>query len=280
MTARSGLSPALRSCTLLLLCVFGSVARADKLTITSTPAGATVEIDGVAVGVTPFEKDFPGGYFRKTHTALGARLEHAMVARISLDGYATKELPLSQGPMEWVGLNGRHHGEYWLLKTNAFHVDLEPISEVFTGSVTASGVSRVSTEPVDELPMEEVIARTKPAVVYLKGLEKAGTGFFVSDTGVIATKAHVARGEGSLLTLLAGGLQLEAKVVYIDADLDIALAKVERHGFPHLTLAEASTVQQGENVMAIGNPGEAMLFSVTKGIVSAVGRFPSAGPGT
>jgi S1-C subfamily serine protease len=32
--------------------------------------------------------------------------------------------------------------------------------------------------------------------------------------------------------------------------------------------------------LAIGNPGDAMLFSVTKGIVSAVGKFPEAGPGT
>jgi hypothetical protein len=39
-------------------------------------------------------------------------------------------------------------------------------------------------------------------------------------------------------------------------------------------------VRQGESVVAIGNPGDAMLFSVTKGIVSAVGKFPNAGPGT
>jgi hypothetical protein len=31
----------------------------------------------------------------------------------------------------------------------------------------------------------------------------------------------------------------------------------------------AATVRQGENVLTIGNPGDAMLFSVTKGIVSA-----------
>src|SRR5208282_6176452 len=36
----------------------------------------------------------------------------------------------------------------------------------------------------------------------------------------------------------------------------------------------------GESVLVIGNPGDAMLFSVTKGIVSAVGKFPAAGPGT
>jgi S1-C subfamily serine protease len=256
------------------------VARADKLEITSNPSGATVEIDGVAAGTTPFAKDFPGGYFHRTRTALGSRLEHPMVARISLAGYATRELQLSEGPMNWVGLNGRNHGEYWLLKSNHFHVDLDLLAAVFTGSVAARTPNGVSGETRVEPSLEELVARTKPAVVYLKGLEKAGSGFFVSDTGVIATNAHVARGEESLLTLLPDGQQLEAKVVYIDADLDIALTKVKGCGFPHLTLAEASTVRQGENVLAIGNPGDAMLFSVTKGIVSAVGKFPSAGPGT
>ena len=112
----------------------------------------------------------------------------------------------------------------------------------------------------------------------------SGSGFFATGTGVIVTNAHLARGEETLLTLLSNGQQLEARVVHIDPDLDIALAKVERpagkNDFPHLTLTDASRVRQGENVLAIGNPGDAMLFSVTKGIVSAVGTFPNAGPGT
>ncbi len=69
-------------------------------------------------------------------------------------------------------------------------------------------------------------------------------------------------------------------MVYIDPELDIALAKVEGSNFPHLVLAHSSTVRQGESVIAIGNPGGAMLFSVTKGIVSAVGKLDAEGPGT
>jgi S1-C subfamily serine protease len=42
-----------------------------------------------------------------------------------------------------------------------------------------------------------------------------------------------------------------------------------------MPLADATLVQQGESVFAIGNPGDAMLFSVTKGIVSAVGQRPA-----
>ena len=58
-------------------------AFADRLRITSNPSGATVEIDGVSTGTTPFEKEYPGGCFHKTRTSFGARLEHPMVASSS-----------------------------------------------------------------------------------------------------------------------------------------------------------------------------------------------------
>jgi S1-C subfamily serine protease len=265
--------------TTLLLSIYPAKGRAEKLQITSEPPGATVELNGVEEGTTPFEKDFPGGYFHKPKTSLGSRLEHPMVVRLSLPGYSTKEMTLTEGPMNWISLNGRNHGEYWLLKSNHFHISLQRIADTFTGGITAT-VSTGSAELAPELSLEELVRRAKPAVVYLKGLDKAGSGFFVTETGVIATNAHVARGEETLLTLLPGGQQLEAKVVYIDTDLDIALAKVGGQNFPHLTLVDAASVRQGEDVLAIGNPGDAMLFSATKGIVSAVGKFPNAGLGT
>ena len=268
----------LTATVLLLFCPFR--AAADTLKITSKPSGATVEIDGVLAGTTPFEKDYPGGYFHKTKTAMGSRLEHPMVARISLAGYVTREIRMTDGPMNWVSINGRNRGEYWLLKSDHFEVELRAAEQVFTGGVTANLASAGNVDLQPELSLEELVRRTKPAVVYLKGLDYSGTGFFVTDTGVIATNAHLARGEESLLAVLPEGKQLEAKVVYVDADLDIALVKVEGKNFPHLALADAATVKQGEEVLAIGNPGDAMLFSVTKGIVSAVGIFANAGPGT
>jgi len=116
----------------LLLCYVAS-SSADTLKITSTPPGATVELDGITLGATPFEKDFPGGYFHRTHTALGQRLEHPMFARLSLPGYATREIALTVGPMNWIDLHGHNHGEYWLIKSDHFHADLELISATFTG---------------------------------------------------------------------------------------------------------------------------------------------------
>src|SRR5207245_4864570 len=156
---------------LLLLCP--SRAAADKLQITSTPAGATVELDGVAAGVTPLEKDFPGGYFHKTRTSMGSRLEHPLVARISLAGYTSKEVKLTEGPMNWISLNGRNRGEYWLFKSDHFDVELKPISETFTGDVTVRGYdSSVALAP--QLSLEALVRQAKPAAVYPNAMDRAG----------------------------------------------------------------------------------------------------------
>jgi serine protease Do len=159
-----------RFTAVLFLLFCPAPAAAETLKITSSPSGATVEIDGVLAGTTPFKKDYPGGYFRKTLTSMGSRLEHPVVARISLTGYATKELQMTDGPMNWISVNGRNHGEYWLLKSDHFDVSLQPISQVFTGGVTAKlpGAGSVDLQP--ELSLEELVRMTKPAVVINRAL--------------------------------------------------------------------------------------------------------------
>jgi hypothetical protein len=47
--------------SLAALTIFAPRTQAGSLKITSTPSGATVEIDGVVVGTTPYEANFPGG---------------------------------------------------------------------------------------------------------------------------------------------------------------------------------------------------------------------------
>lgn len=65
-----------------LMCRFHVRHARRKLRITGTPPGAKVEINGVAVGATPFDKDYPGGYFHKTKTA----------ARLSFDAIRSRTL--------------------------------------------------------------------------------------------------------------------------------------------------------------------------------------------
>ncbi|HET6145105.1 MAG TPA: trypsin-like peptidase domain-containing protein [Candidatus Acidoferrales bacterium] len=269
----------LYSWTILLLPVRS--AHADTLKITSTPPEATVEIDGIEVGKTPYEVKFPGGYFHKS--LLGAHLEHAMSLRVRKEGFSSKEVEMTEGPLSYIAysmLGAAYHSERWLLKSNHFDFTLEPTAKSFTGTVLAKVAGNAKVEMRPELAVEDIVQQSKPAVVLLRGSDKQGSGFFITETGVIATNAHVARGEQSLIAELPTGQKLDAKVVYIDDDKDIAIAKVEGTGFQHLTLSEISTVRQGQTVVALGNPGHSLPFSATRGIVSAIGQADGYGKGT
>jgi hypothetical protein len=127
---------------LLALLLLAARTHAEKLTITSTPPGATLEIDGAIVGTTPYEIAYPGGYFHKTHTVFGTRLEHAMLLHIYKDGYAPQKVEMTSGPFEWVAVTGRHHGKYFLLKSKRFDITLEPAAnsaKVATGANARAG---------------------------------------------------------------------------------------------------------------------------------------------
>ena len=65
------MQPSRRHClyallALLAFCALAQRTFAETLTITSSPPGATVEIDGIVAGKTPYQMKAPGGYFHKT----------------------------------------------------------------------------------------------------------------------------------------------------------------------------------------------------------------------
>jgi hypothetical protein len=124
----------------LAIFVFAPLACAESLIVTSVPAGVSVEIDGAVVGTTPFHTDYPGGYFHKTHTVLGARLEHAMTSRVSKDGYASQQITITDGPFEWLTVNGKQRGNYFVLKSDHFDIQLAPRAEI--ASTTWAGDAR------------------------------------------------------------------------------------------------------------------------------------------
>jgi serine protease Do len=279
------MQPSRRHCIYASLVLLGLLlpaprAVAEKLTITSSPAGASVEINGVVVGKTPVDIKYPGGYFHKTHTVFGERLEHAMTARIYKEGYTVQEIALTEGPQEWVALNGRDHGRYWIFKSNHIEATLQPVSTVFTGSVKTPLAHGREVDLRRELPIEVIVDNASPAVVKLRDDGGWGTGFLITASGVIATNHHVTAGNISMDVVFSDGTKALGKIVYTDMRLDLALVKVEGTGFPHLSLSDVSSVHQGQTVIAIGNPGRGLPNTVTKGIVSAVGHDPESGPGT
>jgi S1-C subfamily serine protease len=252
---------------------------ADTLKITSTPPGATVEVDGAVIGTTPLEKKYPGGYFHKPHSVFSARLDHALVARISLEGYVTQQIDLTDGPERWISFTGKSYGDYWVFKSDHFSVDLLPISQPISGRVelTPGDVAPTSLDAAKSA--EDVVREASPAVVRIEGDKAIGSGFFITDTGVIATNRHVVEDQTGLSVKMSDGRVLAATVVFQDPSADLALLKVDGGNFPHLPLAGIEGVKRGESVIAIGNPGGGLPNTVTRGVVSAVGYESELGRG-
>jgi PEGA domain len=128
-------------CALVAAGALAPCSRAESFNITSAPSGANVEIDGALVGTTPFHTDYPGGYFHKAHTVFGTRLEHSMILRVSKDGYASQQIMITDGPFEWIAVSGKHHGNYFVLKSDHFELKLAPGVEA--SSATWPGDARV-----------------------------------------------------------------------------------------------------------------------------------------
>ncbi len=102
----------------------------------------------------------------------------------------------------------------------------------------------------------------------------AGTGFVVSADGVIVTNNHVVDGaKGQIQVNFSDGTKKKATVLGSDSSIDLAVIKVDAENLPTAKLGDSSSLQVGDQVIAIGN---ALALdggpSVTQGIVSAVNR--------
>lgn len=104
-----------------------------------------------------------------------------------------------------------------------------------------------------------------------------GTGFIVSEDGLIATNKHVVDDEQASYTVLTtDGKKYEAKVLSRDPVNDLALVKIEADNLPTLTLGDSTNIELGQRVVAIGNSLAQYQNTVTTGVVSGIGRTITA----
>ena len=98
-----------------------------------------------------------------------------------------------------------------------------------------------------------------------------GSGVIVSADGYILTNNHVVEGADEIEVILNDSRKARAKVIGTDPDSDLAVLKIDLDRLPVIVLGNASTLQVGDQVLAIGNPF-GVGQTVTSGIVSALGR--------
>jgi len=153
--------------------------------------------------------------------------------------------------------------------------------------------------------LEELAARVSPAVVQIQTTgygplhggdgdrgqtalivrqHAVGSGVIVDSNGYIMTNAHVVEGAQRIrvaLPMSSGASPantpagkravLDAKLLGIHKESDLALLKIDQSNLPTLSLEGAQNIRVGQMVLAVGSP-EGLQSSVTMGVISAVAR--------
>lgn len=105
-----------------------------------------------------------------------------------------------------------------------------------------------------------------------------GTGFIISSDGMILTNKHVVDDTEAEYTVLTNdGKKYDAKVLGRDPVLDVAVVKVEAKDLPVAELGDSDSLKIGQSVIAIGNALGEFRNTVTKGVISGIGRTITAG---
>jgi S1-C subfamily serine protease len=126
----------------------------------------------------------------------------------------------------------------------------------------------------------DAVAKVKNAVVKIDVYKKdkgklaragSGSGFIFSSDGLIFTNCHVVNKADKIMVSLLNENEIEATLIGQDPDTDLAVLKIFTDGYSVSKLGDASQLQIGQFVIAIGNP-LGYQHTVTTGVVSALGR--------
>lgn len=160
-------------------------------------------------------------------------------------------------------------------------------------NISISGMRQVSVGPDtvnaagddenDSDPMQQFLRRFQQQFgatgasmqVPVRGL---GSGFIISEDGLILTNAHVITNASDVFVKLTDRREFHARVIGSDKKTDIAVLKIDAHDLPTINVGNPADLQVGEWVLAIGAP-YGFENSVSAGVVSAKGRSLPDGSG-
>lgn len=145
----------------------------------------------------------------------------------------------------------------------------------------------INTQDNPPTTVEAVAELVTPAVVGITTVEIAqnrfsqqfeqtgvGSGVIVTENGYIITNQHVVTDNPRSITVsLKDGSSYEGQKIWSDADLDLAVIKIDANNLPTASLGDSDSLKVGELAVAIGNPlGLTFERTVTSGIISALNR--------
>lgn len=107
-----------------------------------------------------------------------------------------------------------------------------------------------------------------------------GSGFFITNDGMIVTNRHVVEDITADYSVLTNdGQEHKATVLARDSVNDIAVIKIDGNDYPTLNLGDSDSLKIGQTVIAIGNSLGEFTNTVSRGIVSGLKRNLTASGG-
>lgn len=274
-----------------------------KFTITSDPSDARVEFNGQSVGNTPFERKLKDFLFNGPKYLWSEWLNTPLQVTVSKDGYVAQTIVITNGPYRWVNLNNTAEKIYFVITQQAFHVKLQKIGEFMGTNPLAAQENAAGTEgtnplansfttqPASTTPptatspaltVEQLVQQSLPTVVTVQAGSSSGSGFFITESGIVVTNRHVVQGATQVGVTTSKGETFQSEALFVHPTKDLALIKLKAGTYPYMRLADPRFVNVGADVVAIGSPGlpggsQILANTVTKGIVSAFRKSETYG---
>ncbi len=131
-----------------------------------------------------------------------------------------------------------------------------------------------STQASDSLGEAERQRRTlfekiAPSVVFIAADDGLGSGFAITDSGLVLTNAHVVEGSDEVRVVLYDGRSCDADVVELADDVDLALISLPHDDLRPLPAADTDEMRVGDWVGSIGH-GSGGIWTFNTGMVSNI----------
>lgn len=133
----------------------------------------------------------------------------------------------------------------------------------------------------EESVITDIVGKVEASVVTV-GVEEGvlqeqniGSGFILSEDGLVVTNKHVVAAQIKYKVITFDGKKFNVEKIYRDVANDIAILKITPVADSKLTpveLGDSAKLKVGQLVVAMGTPLGEFRGSVTKGIISGLGR--------
>ncbi len=111
-----------------------------------------------------------------------------------------------------------------------------------------------------------------------KNIEQdVGTGFIISSDGLVVTNKHVVSDTEAGYKVVVGEETFEVVNIYRDPLNDLAILKIDKSGLTPVDMGDSDQLKVGQTVIAIGTALGEFRSTVTKGVISGLGRGITAG---